>query len=71
MDKHGHNFAIFSQATGQTWNHTSAYHLSTLEQRNRSPFKEWGNGLLQEENDSFIDNANAQILNLISESKKR
>ena len=31
MDKHGHNFVIFSQATGQTWNHTSAYHLSTLE----------------------------------------
>ena len=30
MDKHGHNFVIFSQATGQTWNHTSAYHLSTL-----------------------------------------
>ena len=34
---------------------------------NRWPFKEWGNGLLQEENDSFIDNANTQILNLISE----
>ena len=33
MDKHGHNFVIFSQATGQTWNHTSAYHLSTLENR--------------------------------------
>ena len=32
LDKHGHNFVIFSQATGQTWNHTSAYHLSTLEQ---------------------------------------
>ena len=31
LDKHGHNFVIFSQATGQTWNHTSAYHLSTLE----------------------------------------
>ena len=30
MDKRGHNFVIFSQATGQTWNHTSAYHLSTL-----------------------------------------
>ena len=30
LDKHGHNFVIFSQATGQTWNHTSAYHLSTL-----------------------------------------
>ena len=37
---------------------------------NRWPFKEWGDGLLQEENDSFIDNANTQILNLISESKK-
>ena len=32
LDKHGHNFVIFSQATGQTWNHTSAYHLSTLGQ---------------------------------------
>ena len=31
MDKHGHNFVIFSQATGRTWNHTSAYHLSTLD----------------------------------------
>ena len=31
LDKHGHNFVIFSQATGQTWNHTNAYHLSTLE----------------------------------------
>ena len=31
---------------------------------------QWGNELLQEENDSFIDNANNQILNLISESKK-
>ena len=30
LDKHGHNFVTFSQATGQTWNHTSAYHLSTL-----------------------------------------
>ena len=30
-DKHGHNFIIFSQATGQTWYHTSAYHLSTLD----------------------------------------
>ena len=30
LDKHGHNFVIFSQATGQTWNHTGAYHLSTL-----------------------------------------
>ena len=29
-DKHGHNFIIFSQATGQTWYHTSAYHLSAL-----------------------------------------
>ena len=24
------NFTIFSQATGQTWHHTSAYHLSAL-----------------------------------------
>ena len=29
-DKHGHNFIIFSQASGQTWYHTSAYHLSAL-----------------------------------------
>ena len=29
-DKHGHNFVIFSQATGQTWHHTNAYHLSAL-----------------------------------------
>ena len=31
IDKHGHNFIIFSQANGQTWYHTSAYHLSPLE----------------------------------------
>ena len=30
-DKHGHNFIIFSQVSGQTWHHTSAYHLSALE----------------------------------------
>ena len=29
-DKHGHNSIIFSQVTGQTWCHTSAYHLSAL-----------------------------------------
>ena len=29
-DKHGHNFIIFSQATGQTWYHISAHHLSAL-----------------------------------------
>ena len=29
-DKHGHNFVLFSQATRQTWYHTSAYHLSAL-----------------------------------------
>ena len=34
LDKHGHNFVIFSQAIGQTWNHTSAYHLSTLAEYN-------------------------------------
>ena len=28
IDEHGHNFIIFSQASGQTWYHTSAYHLS-------------------------------------------
>ena len=38
---------------------------------NRWPFKEWSDDLLQEEYDTFIDNANNQILNLISESKKR
>ena len=35
--KHGHNFAIFSQPTGQTWYHTSAYHLSALELQKRNP----------------------------------
>ena len=30
LDKRGYKFAIFSQATGQTWYHVSAYHLSTL-----------------------------------------
>ena len=30
LDKRGHNIVIFSQATGQTWNHTGAYHLSAL-----------------------------------------
>ena len=29
-DKHGNSFIVFSQATGQTWYDTSAYHLSTL-----------------------------------------
>ena len=29
-DKHEHNFVIFSQATGQTWHHTSTYHLYEL-----------------------------------------
>ena len=29
-DKHGHNFIIFSQATGQTWYHISTHHLSAL-----------------------------------------
>ena len=37
---------------------------------NKWPFKEWSNELLQKENDSFIDNANNQILKLISESRK-
>ena len=30
-DKHGHNLIAFSQATGQTWYHTSAYYLSAHE----------------------------------------
>ena len=33
-DKHGHNSIIFSQVTGQTWYHTSAYHLSALDFQN-------------------------------------
>ena len=32
MDKH---FIIFSQASGQTWYHTNAYHLSALEMQSR------------------------------------
>ena len=31
IGQHGNNFVIFSQAIGQTWYHTSTYHLSTLE----------------------------------------
>ena len=30
LDKHGPNLVIFSQATGQTWYHTNAYHLSAF-----------------------------------------
>ena len=39
-DKPRHNFVIFSQATGQTWYRTSAYHLSTL--ANSEAFKPSG-----------------------------
>ena len=30
LDKHVRNFIIFSQASGPTWYHTSAYQLSSL-----------------------------------------
>ena len=37
---HGHNFIIFSQASGQTLQHTGAYHLSTLKALDWQEFRQ-------------------------------